>query len=445
MARLIGPLMCLAVLVTGNPAIARADGGDLLWQVVLEPSSNPLFGPNRPGRLAAAKGRIVLVNTETRSTQPVFAVEARDGRTGKVIWADRTAGTAQGVVMDAHRVVAGGNATDSTGSRAVIRTLHPRTGALLWKAAWRGTLWSLALDGKRVLVAGTISEGGVSRNLIRAYSAERGTVEWQDFPSPAGFTSLSFAGTHSVVLHDGKAFMVAVVRPGIPGIEFSTACFVRAYNARNGTVLWDATQILVTNCVPRAIAAAGQHVAIGAGGGLQEDNLFVAVFDSETGSLEWNYRTFNGSGLDNAITAIDVANRQVLIAAWDNSAPNTTGGFKEAFILRSFDVFTGLIRWEDVLFTDETGSFLWHALDLDVERRRVFAVGEDVAHGTWVARAYRLRDGALLWAQEFQPAGGTDYGASQAVVADRGRVFVIGRATNAMGTVELLLRAYDAR
>lgn len=95
---------------------------------------------------------------------------------------------------------------------------------------------------------------------------------------------------------------------------------------------------------------------------------------------------------------------------------------------------------------DEFGFFLWHALDLDIDGGRVFAVGQDVAHGTWLVRALELNSGDVIWQREFEPdVIGADYGWSQEVAVDGGRLFVAGSVFNAMGNSDVLVRALDAR
>ncbi|HZC76094.1 MAG TPA: PQQ-binding-like beta-propeller repeat protein [Ktedonobacterales bacterium] len=95
---------------------------------------------------------------------------------------------------------------------------------------------------------------------------------------------------------------------------------------------------------------------------------------------------------------------------------------------------------------DEFGFFLWHALDLEVAGGRVFAVGQDVGHGTWLVRALELNSGDVIWQREFEPdVSGAEYGWTQAVAVDGGRLFVAGSVANATGNSDALVRALDAR
>ena len=441
MGRMMALVSCLVLAVHAYPTYARADGGDLLWQSVL----GVVVDVDPRGQMAAAGGRVVIVGTtQAASGASIFVVQARDSRSGTILWTDRTNATASSVVMDDHRVVAAGTTTDSTGATHVIlRAFHAKTGTLLWKDRRRDSGTSLALDGHRLVVAGTVDND--TKLLLRAYHVKTGAVEWEHRAPPIGFTSVNVGRSRGITLRGKKGFVTALVAPLLPG-GVGSACYVRAFDSRRGTVLWEQVAAPSVQCAPTDVASDGRSVILGATGGIVTDNLLVHAWEADDGAPLWQYRTFAGSSFDNELTAVDVSRGQGIIAAWDNSAPATTPGLKEAFIIRSFDLRTGAIRWEDVLFLDQAGIQLWHALGLDVERGRVFAAGLDIDRGTWFVRAYHVEDGALIWNEEFQPAGGgVDYGRAQGLVADGGRVVVVGPARNAAGVLQLVIRAYDAR
>jgi hypothetical protein len=192
-------------------------------------------------------------------------------------------------------------------------------------------------------------------------------------------------------------------------------------------------------------ATDGKRVVLAAIGGIGDDNFFIQAYDAASGTLVWEDRTFGGSGLDNELMAVDIERRRAFVVGWLNIAAPVPG-FKEAFIVRSYDIDTGVLDWEDQFVSSEIGPRTWHALDVETVKGRVFAVGQDVGRGTWFVRAYASRTGELVWHDDFAPPGvGADYGWTQAVAVDGGRVFVAGSGFNAAGNVDLILRAYDAK
>jgi putative pyrroloquinoline-quinone binding quinoprotein len=453
MVRLLAlALLGCAALLSVPAANARADAGDLLWQAAFDVAG----GQEGATAVAAADGRVVVVGrAQNAAGNRDLVVRAHDAKTGGILWEDRLdiAGgddEALSVVMDNQRVIVAGTGSDMTGtSRALIRAYSAGTGALGWADGWPGSGAGLALDGARLIVAGNIvNSAGATQLLVRAYIARTGIVAWEDRSVPAGYSRVVFQASPSsghearaVALNRGQAFVSATVAPA--GEFGGTACLVRGYDATTGDRLWEAAHHVSGNCTPAGVAIAGRRVILGATGGIGGDNLVVQAYDAGTGDLLWQERTFVGSGFDNAVTAVDTDGRRAFIAAWDNHIPWTTGGLKEAFIVRSYDTETGVLLWENVHHVDALGFYLWHALDVETEKGRVFAVGQDVGHGTWLVRAYDAKHGDVLWQDESE-LGGTDYSATQAVAVDRGRVFVGGTGANAVGGVDLILRAYDA-
>src|SRR5262249_34926411 len=121
----------------------------------------------------------------------------------------------------------------------------------------------------------------------------------------------------------------------------------------------------------------------------------------------------------------------------------------EYFLVRAYDTATGELRWEDRFRT--AGGCFCHALDLVVEKGRVFAVGVKDARfappdNVSLVRAYDASSGQPLWHDEFDsPALGYAASRLDAVAAQDGKVFVAGSAETAAGNRDLLLRTYDAK
>jgi len=278
--------------------------------------------------------------------------------------------------------------------------------------------------------------------FVRAYAARNGAVLWEDQPVPSGYSSVFTSTSRSVAVRGTKAFVGAKVRP--------SACLIRAYDIVLGTVLWETVRPLFLSCTPAAVATNGKQVLISGGVGETPDYFFVQSYDAETGQFLWEDRAASGSSLTNAALAADTEGKDVFVAGWYR-APSFKPGFKEAFVVRSYDAETGALRWVDEFAHPEVPPFFYllHAYDLAVTRGRVIAVGQNIS-GTgapWLTRAYDAETGALLWssAAEVAPLA-APYGALQAVAVDHERIFVAGSGrNNTQGHADFIIRALNAQ
>jgi outer membrane protein assembly factor BamB len=461
MAHLIGVAVLCSLLLTITAHPAWSVGGDLLWQDHFDLAG----GDDQATAIAAAGGRVVVVGTALNAVgRGVFVVVAYDAKRGALLWQDEldlAAGADDGVqvVMNNNHVVVAGAGVGPAGARlGRIRSYSAKTGEQLWQDSWpmsaggiffrRGDLY-LAISNRHVFVAGTVLDTTGGRALrVRSYVTKSGTLVWEDqSEAPPGFTD-PIGGAISV--RGGRAFIAASVAEVSATSSPPSQCLVRAYEVRHGDLLWQATQPVATFCLPIDIGTDGRTVAISGIGGLGSDSFIVQAYDAETGALLWQTRNF-GSPTQDALVAVDAARRQVVTTGWFFTFLPPGLGHREVFTVRSYDTETGELRWVTDFLEDpdQPGGDLWHGSDVDIAGGRVIAVGyKSVPAGPWLVRSLDLTDGRVIWEDRFEPVGPAFsfvYDVRLTVAVDGGRAFVAGAGRNALGDIDLILRAYDAK
>jgi outer membrane protein assembly factor BamB len=231
------------------------------------------------------------------------------------------------------------------------------------------------------------------------------------------------------------------------------ACLVRSFDRAEGELLWEATRTVAsTACLPYDVDTDGKTLAISGIGGPGVSAFFIQAYDARTGAFLWEDRNAGSSTVD-ALVAVDAERRQVFATGWRSTRADN-GTRREVFMVRSYDMETGVLRWESEFLEkpDEIATFLWHGSDVDIVRGRVFAVAYEASpRGRWLVRSLNLSDGRVVWEDFFEPeapqSGISDYyyRLRLHVAVEEGRVFVVGSGGTANGNGDLILRAYDAK
>ncbi len=325
-----------------------------------------------------------------------------------------------------------------------VRLYGAKTGELQWHDSW--PVWavfglSLAMNDQQVFVASTVLDATGSPQIrVRSYTAKSGMLAWQDQSlAPAGFTEPRGG---PITVQGGRVFVAGRIHEPPVNLPYSPeSCLVRSYDKETGQLLWQSTRrffAAASNCVPHDIRADGGVVAIVGRG--THDIFFVQAFDAGSGGLLWHDNN-DGSPLQDALVAVDAVRRQVVVTGWRYTVGDD-GTPKEVFMVRSYEIDTGALRWNADFLGAVTKT--WHGSDIAIAGDRAFAVAYDFA-GRWLVRAFNLGDGHVLWEDLFQSgAGGDSYWMEVFLAVDGPRVFVVGSGANANGDENLVLRAYDA-
>ncbi len=377
------------------PRISLAAPGDVLWQDHFDREGNKL---DEASGIAFGGGRVFAVGrTRTTAGGQAFSVRAYNGPNGALLWQDHFDREATGfdeavdVAFNSGRVfVVGTTGTAAGGQAFSVRAYNGPNGALLWQdhfdmqANRLDEAVAVAATSDRVFAVGrTRTLAGGDAFSVRAYNATNGTLLWQNHFNREGALPDEARG---VVVGDNRVFVVGRTSTTAGGLAFS----VRAYNAANGPLVWQ------------------NH------------------FDRE------------GTKQDEAI-AVAFSNGRVFVVG---TTETTAGGF--AFSVRVHNANNGAILWQDHF--DRQGALLDEAFDVVVGGDRVFVVGrtDTVAGGlAFAVRAYNAANGTLLWQSHFDREGNKSDEA-HAVAFNTGKVFVVGKTQNAAGGDAFAIRVHSA-
>jgi outer membrane protein assembly factor BamB len=262
-----------------------------------------------------------------------------------------------------------------------------------------------------------------------------GEVQWQDQFDPAVAIAITTLGK--------KVFVVGDRRVAASNEDW----LVRAYDARNGDLLW-MDQFDLAGADDRAIAVVAQGnlvfvtgvVSTGTGGRTENLDWLVRAYDARTGSLIWEDQFGITGGFDLPFAIAAQANRVFVVGEGSTAVGSSASNLK--WIVRAYDSRAGTLLWQDQFDLAGEGSV---AFAVAAEMGRVFVAGGSNVGGAgdWIVRAYNADTGNLLWQDHFDLAGGLDD--VSAIFAQGNQVFVAGGSINTAGNRDWIVRVYDAR
>jgi outer membrane protein assembly factor BamB len=313
-----------------------------------------------------------------------------------------------------------------------------------------GTVFELAVHGNRVFAAGLLDDvsSGVLRTdwVVQANDARTGRLIWIDRFDDVDQRS------------DG-AFAVAAEDHVVVGAGFSTRIgqgrnwFVRAYNARNGKVLWQdeihggqrdqAQAVVIADGVAYVAGVIGVSGAIDpcVAQGFGDCNFVVRAYDAKTGALRWQDSHDVGAGGYDEANGIAVKGNTVFAVG------DVAGAFGLPDIhVRAYNARTGALRWADTfdagLFDAAAQVALLGDLAVVAATGGPFCVLPDpTSDCDAIVRAYDARTGAVRWTVQHDEAGGFDD--AFRIVATAGVVVAAGRVTGGDGLSRMAVFAFD--
>lgn len=348
------------------------------------------------------------------------------GAGGDLLWTDRyDSGSSDGcydVAAKGSRVYAVGIAVGDF----VVRAYRAKTGELLWEdqhneGGYDDAALAVALRGHRVFAAGRLRDASQNNiySTVRAYDATKGSLLWH-YDSPGAAYGVAVDG--SVVVTAGGGF------PNPGPVDFA----VRAHDPVSGAVLWEdyfdqggtydeASRVVVTH-----------NIVIGSG--YSNDDYLVRAYDEHSGALLWQ-DLYDDAGFDDSAGSMAVRGDQLFVIGRVQSALNSFD-----FFVRSYDVKSGTILWEDRV--DVGNEDL--ASGIAVKGRIVYVVGRlgDLVAHDFVVRAYDTKDGSLIWQDLYD----VDYADAAEEIVIRGKTaYVVGWFVDALNIENAVTRAYNAK
>ncbi|HEX7966001.1 MAG TPA: PQQ-binding-like beta-propeller repeat protein [Gammaproteobacteria bacterium] len=336
---------------------------------------------------------------------PVFAAS------GQLIWDDvydpmtGDASASQVAVAGGFAYVAGGGpykVTPSSDADIRVRAYDVASGALRWEDVWDAggihqddEVSGLAVGGTRLFLAGSSGTNTAGSNgyVVRAYDRRDGTVLWEDHCGQFG------SRARAIVADGGSVFAAGTCSPGTGG-----AGLLRAYAASTGAQRWEVDDV----ALPLALAVSGGTVLVA--GADDGGHLVLRAYTTRQGRFLWEARPAEAQGLSLRTAELVVGDGKVYLAWWAVDSNSQDTNQVAAYGLRK-----GRLRWQA-----DPGDRV-NRLALDSNRLFTAEAGSQV-----LVSAYAASDGALLW-QDQPGTPSAPYTALAVTVGDK-RVFVAGQA-----------------
>ncbi|MDI6761327.1 MAG: PQQ-binding-like beta-propeller repeat protein [Candidatus Brocadiaceae bacterium] len=315
---------------------------------------------------------------------------------------------------------------DNTTSKTSSGTHSTVNGTLLWEDHYNreGDLWDSAdgvvVKGNKVFVVGrTETTVGYIAFSVRTYDVRNGALIWENHYDREGDL---FDAAWDIAVDGNKVFVVGTTETTAGGPSFS----IRAYNANDGVLLWENNYDRESNLRDEAlgVAAKGNRVFVvgnteTAIGGLA---FSIRAYNAINGTLLWEDHYDREGSLEDGASEVAVSGNKVFVAGWTYT---TLGG--GAFSVRVYSAINGTLLWKDY-YNRETNLDDWAYEGVAVSGDKVFITGlTSTTKGEYAfsVRAYDTTNGTLLWQNDYDSEGNLlDWANSVAI--DGKRVFVGG-------------------
>jgi PQQ-like domain len=262
------------------------DSGNRIWQDRFDLAG----GGDLVNSIALGNMKVFAGGLATTASGALnWLVRGHDAQNGSLLWQDLSdrGSRVQGITAESGRLYAAGIGS-ITGEDFLVRAYDANSGALLWEDVFsEGTFdeaIAIAAGGGRVYVAGVTLAGffGPNEWVVRTYDAPTGRLLWQDHLSLGGKSSQPF----SVLQDNNQVFVVGQVENIAGNMDF----LVRAYDPRNGQLLWQNTFGFAGGYdSAQSITTEQGRLFVGGTAIDQLGNVFsvVRAYERQTGSLLW--------------------------------------------------------------------------------------------------------------------------------------------------------------
>lgn len=311
---------------------------------------------------------------------------------------------------------------------------------LLWQDTVDESSFDQAFDvatlGDRVYVAGFVGVPGAGRDfLLRAYDAPNGTLLWQNRVDRG--TNDFAAG----VVAAGRTVFVS----GAAGSDCCPDWLIRAHNADTGELLWENSADLSGRAdFPRPSGlAVTDGLLIVVGSANETRRWVVRAYNVANGKLVWQHEYDRGVGLNGAESLV-VRPGRVFVGGFAASASS------DEVVVRAYDSRTGRLLWQHE--TSGPNSCCTTMRGLGTDGTRIFAaatVANASRKPSFVVLALDAESGLPVW-QDWVDNGGR-YDAANGIAVRGSQVFAQGfGGRQCLGIrsppsdCDILIRSYDA-
>jgi len=214
-----------------------------------------------------------------------------------------------------------------------------------------------------------------------------------------------------------------------------------------GPLLWEDQEDIAGGVdIVRAITLSGKAaIVVGNGGvpleGADESDLVIEALGRATGAVRWMDQTYLSIGTVEPMFVATHKNHAYVVGTL-----RPQDDLRSAFLVRAYDVPTGVLLWENVWHAGQ-GIDTDHPTAILASPTSVLVVGysENATRDglATVVRAYHPESGDILWEDRAGRTGVDEIG--RAVAANRNRVFIAGTISATTSSLrDLFVRAYDA-
>jgi len=411
--------------------------GPLLWELREDIQGGTDFARavTLSGKAAIVVGNAGVPQQGTDESN--LFIQALGRPTGAIRWSDQaflSTGTIEPLFVTSrqNRTYAVGTLREPGDVRSafLVRAYDVSSGGLLWENIWHPSQGvdqdhptGIFASATQVIVVGygeNATRDGLAA-LVRVCDPLTGAVLWENRDSRIGRELIAW----SVVANRNRVFVAEATSP-LGNLSIHDL-IVRAYDAVSGDLVWETTQPLVSPTTLKL--ASGRLIVAGAASTATSFNTYLAAFSAKSGALLWEDRAPTTGFFR------DIAIKESRIVSAAQSG--------RAFVVRTYDLITGNVEWEDrpTIPAGFGGAVAAVALNGDT----VFAagsVGEDFGASEFMVRAYDAGTGTLLWDDRSHPSLDT---VAVDLALGKFRLFVVGYTSDGSTSTDLLIRAYDAR
>ena len=396
--------------------------GDVLWEDQVDGGIDFGNAVVTDGMRAFAVG----VSQDPSSGSNTSFVRSYDSRTGALSWEQRYAEPGNALTA-----AASADLVFTAGEQLPLLALDARTGAVRWEDDPGGNLHGIAAGDGLVVASGLRNVGPPPGSeeedaewtdlLVRGYDARSGRLLWEDV---AGSGNGVFDAGYALTIHRGRVFVV-----GSASGFGEHSLIVRAYDARNGRLLWE--DLSAKPATAWRVAAYGSRVFVAGQTDLPDGASapFLRAYEARAGSLLWEHEAALDVPVVGAFLDVAATRGRVVVAGSDGK-----------FLVQAHDSRTGARIWR------RRSAVPGQAQALVASRGEVFASGRifpGSGGSDWLTQAYDAGAGSLRWSDRIENAGGFDLLRENDEA--NGRLVVVGHVQTETRASDFRIRAYDAR
>jgi len=412
--------------------------GELIWEDEFGERSGDVIND-----VAVNGNRVFAVGSvQLSGDRCIFAVRSYRADNGVVLWEDLTPPCsspgesetgATSVVVSGSRVFVGGEIN----GQFTVRAYRQTDGQLLWEDRddRSGEVRGLAIQGKLLVAAGIIwnFETTGADFAVRAYNKNNGNVIWSDEYDPGGNVA---DVAESLTIRRGRVVVVGWGQ-AIPG---NSDFLVRTYRTVNGQLLWsdqfdgaasggdEAKDVTAVDGLVFAVGSTGNAGQFG------DLDFLVRAYNIRNGQLMWSDKFAGVAGEHDSANVVATLGGRVFVGG------ETTQTDSQNWLVRAYDARHGHLLWEDMRGVAGVLPFPFVG-DITAIGNRVFAVGRLVSDtgNIFTAVSYNAKNGREVWQSHGTGIHIPTDNAANAVAVQGGRVFVGGSGGPEQ---DFLLQAY---